>query len=141
MERHCRRCQRPFRTKPAEVANGNGLYCSHACSNAARARSESDRFWNYVDKTDTCWLWTGAKDRRGYGRFRCGFKINGTRRSETASRFSWALLNGPIPDGLDVCHHCDTPPCVNPAHLFIGTRQDNVDDMIAKGRYRKFPHV
>lgn len=58
----------------------------------------------------------------------------------------WEIVNGPVPDGLFVCHHCDNPPCVRPSHLFLGTPKDNVDDAVAKGRIdfeamqKKVPH-
>jgi hypothetical protein len=52
-------------------------------------------------------------------------------------RAAWKLTHGPIPDGLQVLHRCDNPPCCNPAHLFLGTQQDNIADMHKKGRYRK----
>lgn len=89
------------------------------------------RFWARVDKRgpDECWEWKGARMQQGYGRF-C-FKEETLR----AHRVSWALAHGPIPDGLFVCHRCDNPPCVNPAHLFLGTRQDNMRDMVQKGRH------
>jgi hypothetical protein len=81
-------------------------------------------FWNRVEKTDGCWLWTRAKDRRGYGIFLAG----------KAHRFAWTLANGSIPDGLCVLHHCDNPSCVNPSHLFLGSQMDNVADKVKKGR-------
>lgn len=75
-----------------------------------------------------CWLWTAGCKTEGYGVLR----VNG--KYVAAHRVSWQLHNGTIPDGLCVCHHCDTPPCVNPNHLFLGTRKDNTDDCIKKGR-------
>lgn len=93
----------------------------------------ADRFWPRVDTSggpDACWEWTRGRDPHGYGRF-------ATPNSDLAHRASWELHNGPIPAGLNVLHHCDNPPCVNPRHLFLGTQKDNVDDMVAKGRARK----
>ena len=94
--------------------------------------NESDlkRFWAKVEKTDTCWIWTGAK-RGGYGMFR--FK---TGSPVGAHRISYQLATGKYPKEF-VLHSCDNPACVNPEHLFVGTHQDNMDDMYAKNRRQR----
>jgi hypothetical protein len=79
-------------------------------------------------------LWTAAVNKKGYG------KISRWPDGEQqAHRFSWELVNGPIPAGMLVCHHCDTPACVNPAHLFLGTPKDNTADMLSKKRHSHGP--
>lgn len=100
------------------------------CRNSMLNKSSTEkRFWAKVRKDrDGCWRWIAAVTRYGYGAF--------TVRSKyiRAHRYSWELHNGPIPEGLCVCHRCDNPGCVNPAHLFLGTFKDNAIDCSTKGR-------
>jgi len=99
-----------------------------------KRKTIEERFWLYVNPEPNtgCWLWDGYLDGRGYGRLGKGGRSGGLIG---AHRFSWELCNGSIPEGLSVLHKCDIPICVNPEHLFIGTQQDNIDDMIKKGRH------
>ncbi len=99
-----------------------------------RSRTGLQRFWDKVSLTskESCWIWTGAKTRQGYGSF-----VVRSRPFETmlAHRVSWELHNGPIPGGMQVLHTCDNPPCINPAHLYLGNNDDNVADRMEKGRH------
>lgn len=86
----------------------------------------------YVNKTDTCWLWTGSKrGSNNYGRFWLNNK------SEMSHRVSYRIWNGEIPDGLIVRHKCDNPICVNPDHLELGTNAENSRDMVNRNRSLK----
>lgn len=86
------------------------------------------RFWQKVSKRASgCWEWTAGCDGTGYGTFWDG-------RMWGAHRYSWTIAYGLIPRGMCVLHRCDNPLCVNPAHLFLGTHQDNADDRESKGR-------
>ena len=89
------------------------------------------RFWNKVDVQDgdRCWLWNGATTTHGgYGLLRRG------GREYRAHRVMWEMVEGPIPNGMFVCHTCDTPRCVNPRHLFLGSARDNNVDRENKRR-------
>lgn len=83
---------------------------------------------------DDCWEWLAQRNERGYGKFRIGSSINGTRTISGAHRVSYFLENGPFDYSLLVRHKCDNPCCVNPNHLEIGTCQDNSNDMVKRGR-------
>lgn len=93
----------------------------------------ADRFWAKVRKSediDGCWGWSAATSRDGYPWIR----ISQEDGMAHAHRLSWELHFGPIPDDLYVLHSCDRPVCTNPKHLFLGTQQDNMNDMQRKGR-------
>lgn len=90
--------------------------------------SDKERFWAMVKKGDGCWTWTGAKGGRGYGRF----QLSG--RLESPHVISYTLAKGQLEPGMWVLHECDNPSCVNPDHLFPGTRSDNMKDAYRKGR-------
>lgn len=104
----------------------------------AERKSITDRFWSKVDKNGPspahmphlgpCWVWTASTGKKGYGKFSFG---NGWA---LAHRWVWGRYVAPIPDGLFVLHHCDTPGCVRPDHLFLGDAVVNARDMAAKGR-------
>lgn len=91
-------------------------------------RAQRIQFYSRHDPATGCLLWTGPRETKGYG------TLFWEGKNRKAHRMAWEDVNGPIPDGMSVCHTCDTPPCVNVAHLFLGTNADNVADRVAKGR-------
>lgn len=111
-------------------------------------RAIADRvsyFWSQVDKNGPahpvlgtpCWTWIGGSHAEfGYGLIRWrNAPGHENRPLLRAHRVAWEIAEGPVPDGLHVLHRCDNPPCVCPAHLFLGTDADNTADMMAKGRH------
>lgn len=100
-----------------------------------RPNTEAD-FWKKVDRRgpDECWEWLGGYSSRGYGTFVMG-------KTYSSHRLAHTFANGPIGDGLFVCHRCDNTRCCNPAHLFLGTPKDNSEDMSRKGRASRHAKV
>jgi len=89
-----------------------------------------ERFDSFVQKSDTCWLWTGTcRSGRGYAQLWRNGKV------QRASRIAYELYKGPVPGGLCVCHTCDNPGCVNPSHLFLATHSQNMKDAVLKKRH------
>ncbi len=94
-------------------------------------RTTEERLFDFVAKLPVyggCWYWRGSFNNKGYGQF----KVDG--KMLLAHRVSYELANGPIPDGRIIRHSCHNPACVNPAHLQVGTQQDNMDDKVRAGR-------
>jgi hypothetical protein len=107
-------------------------FCSkqcHAISRAAMSDITAENILALTERVGECLLWTGPRRSDGYGVFR----YRGKRLK--AHRVAYAVFNGAIPDGAYVLHRCDTPPCVNPDHLWLGDAAANARDMVAKGRH------
>jgi hypothetical protein len=102
---------------------------------AYKARPVAERFWEKVDKSGDCWVWTASKQPAGYGKF----VVTKGSSPVNAHRLSYELEVGPIPNGMQILHRCDNPSCVRPSHLFPGTQSDNMQDMRAKGRWQYKP--
>lgn len=91
--------------------------------------SISEKLTRHNVSDNGCWIWNSTKDKDGYGVF-----THHRNKQIRAHRASYEFYVGDIPDGAFICHKCDTPACINPNHLFIGTAKENTRDMITKGR-------
>ncbi len=112
------------------MANLNVAIVRPASKTGPKPKSIFERFARHIviDPHTNCWLWTASKSRAGYGKMGVDGALVG------AHRIAYELAHGSIPDDLHICHHCDTPACVNSTHLFAGTHKENMLDKIAKGR-------
>ncbi len=111
--------------QPANAPDHNGLVQENEM--AAFTPITTARFWSKVNVGDRaeCWPWRAKISGKGYGGF----------QDMKAHRVAYELLEGPIPEGMMLCHHCDNPKCVNPSHMFIGAAADNNRDCMEKGRH------
>jgi hypothetical protein len=131
----CLHCARDFYCQKSKDVGGSlpeQKFCGRPCYVAYYNRPEyrESLFWAQVEKTPTCWLWTGWKLNSGYGET----SLRG--RKITVHRLSYIWAYGEIPKGKLVMHTCDTPLCVRPDHLRVGTDATNHDDMVAKRRHQ-----
>lgn len=137
-KKHCSKpeCARPSRTRGMCVNHYQAWLWSERRLAQSRKHpprgsiTAQERFRRYFrpGADSQCWEWQGARRQSGHGMF----GINGSH--VVASRFALEQAVGPAPDGALACHRCDNPPCVNPKHLYWGTRQDNADDAVSRGR-------
>jgi hypothetical protein len=141
LEKECLHCKVKIRVYVSDIKRGGGKYCSPSCSGKHSIEirrkklegSPSERFFNNIIKSDDdkgCWIWVGLASKQGYGRMTI------KKKQKLAHRYSWEFHFGEIPEKMFICHKCDNPPCVNPAHLFVGNRSDNAKDMVSKNRNR-----
>lgn len=144
MEKRCPRCMEVLPVESfyrcSKEKDGRMFVCKACISKAYFARralrptkTPGDRFWSRVDKSggaDACWPWMKLLNHSGYG---VAYDMT-CRKQRIASRVAWELTIGPLLENECVLHVCDNPRCCNPSHLFVGTRGDNVRDMIDKGR-------
>jgi hypothetical protein len=132
-------CVRPDHLEPGTIAQNNADKATRPQPSKSMLRdliarirrpkpTPDELFWSKVDRSGDCWIWTGTRMHQGYG-----VVIRNYKRLY-AHRVAFEIAYGPIPDGMDILHRCDNPPCVRPEHLDIGTHTDNMRDASRKGR-------
>lgn len=140
VERTCEVCRKPFFARHNAVEQGNGRFCTRACVNRSRAVPLDERLDAMLAQSTTnedgCLIWGGPCDRAGYGVI--SDDVENKWKQLRASHLVYERFVAPIPDGQYVLHRCDNPPCVEPSHLWLGSKAENNLDMVAKER-RKAP--
>jgi hypothetical protein len=138
VERTCESCGRTFLARRNAVAQGDGRFCSRSCVNRGRKIALDMRLDEVLGRCtrneNGCLLWAGTLDRAGYGIIAGDAEDNW--KQLRASHLVYEKFVAPIPDGQYVLHRCDNPPCVEPDHLWLGSKGDNTRDMVTKGRNR-----
>jgi hypothetical protein len=126
----CDWCAEPIKKYRYEWVRRTRHFCSLECAGMARREATAKSFWSKTENQPSgCIVWTRSKNPDGYG------NLSWNGRNTRAHRVAYALAHGEIPQGMSVLHRCDNPPCCNPAHLFLGTQQDNIRDCVEKGRH------
>ena len=124
----CPQCGKEFQEWRSQLKGVETPCCSRKCGIALVAGRFVQRFWQRVEKSEGCWIWTAHIGTDGYGTISVGAS------PVKAHRLSWIIHFGAVEPGMCVCHTCDNKICVRPDHLFLGTIQDNTADRDAKGR-------
>lgn len=132
----CRVCRPCLLEKQREITRKRRALARTFTEAERIARLNLDfAYWPRVEKLESgCWIWRGCRDGEGYG------YITFMSWPVSTHRIAYAIAKGPIGEGLEVCHSCDTPLCVNPDHLFTATHEENMRDMREKGRWVGFPN-
>lgn len=127
----CERCGKAFRVKATFV--GKTKYCSRRCCRSFNAAT----FWTRFKTVGECLVWTGGTGSKRFASHALcyGVATGPDGAKHLTHRIAWELRHGPIPNGMQVLHHCDNPPCARDDHLFLGTHIDNINDKVRKRRH------
>ena len=136
----CATCKKDFKRLESIVKKNNKSYCNRKCADIGMEKNKLELLKSVKDRIkinttidgNGCWIWNKYKNKKGYGQLATG--AFGRKRAFLAHRASYLVFKGKIPKDKLVCHTCDTPSCVAPIHLFVGTPKDNSQDMVKKNR-------